>query len=460
MERGETSLDLEAAANAMKPYVDAGLTSFDMADHYGSAEDVAGLFVEETDKHSSVEIATKWVPQPGPVRREDVRRAVERALERLRSSRLDLLQFHAWSYADPSYLDALFYLQELKEEGLIGHLGLTNFDTAHLRVVLASGIDVVCNQISFSLFDRRAQGSMSKLCVENGVKLLAYGTLAGGLLTDRFLGLGEPAEMKTWSEMKYKRFLDLAGNWQGYQELLKVLAEVADRHGVSIANVSSRYILQQPAVGGVIIGARLGESEHIEENLRVFSFELDEEEVSSIETVLDDFVPIPGDCGDEYRKPPFLTASGDLSHHFEEFPLPYEVRDRGDGRIRVLTGTYWEAVCGFCRAVREGRRVWVSGTTASHGDRLIGGADPVAQTHFAIDKIEGALQSLGARLEDIVRTRIYVADIAEWQEIAEVHGERLRHVQPANTLVEATLVGEGSRVEIEAEAVTQAGSTK
>jgi aryl-alcohol dehydrogenase-like predicted oxidoreductase/enamine deaminase RidA (YjgF/YER057c/UK114 family) len=453
MERDGRSLDLEATARAMEPYVAAGLSTFDMADHYGSAEDVVGLFVDQQGARRAVEVATKWVPRPGPIRREDVRAAVERALARLRASTIDLLQFHAWSYADPSYLDGLFYLQELKEEGLIRHLGLTNFDTAHLRVVLASGIDVVSNQVSFSLFDRRAQGAMSALCREHGVKLLAYGTLAGGLLTQRFLGRDEPDEMKTWSEMKYKRFLEVAGSWRSYQQLLRVLKEVAEKHEVSIANVASRYILQQAAVGGVIIGARLGESEHIEENLRLFGFALSEEDRSAIEAATASFDAIPGDCGDEYRKPPFLTASGDLSHHFDEFPPPYEVLEDSKGRSRVMSGTRWEKEFGYCRAIREGSTIRVSGTTASHGDRLMGGVDPAAQAHFAIDKIEGAIQSLGGRLEDVVRTRVYVANLDDWPSVAGVHGERFGNIQPANTLVQARLVGEEYLVEIDVEAV-------
>ena len=239
MERHGRSLDLEATAAAMRAYAEAGLTTFDMADHYGSAEDVAGIYLESLGDAAGVEIATKWVPTPGPIGRKDVRQAVEKALERLRSSTLDLLQFHAWSYADPSYLDGLFYLQELQEEGLIRHLGLTNFDTAHLRVVLASGIQVVSNQVSFSLFDQRARGGMSALCREYGVKILAYGTLAGGLLSDRFLERPEPAEMTTWSERKYKRFLDVAGTWEGYQNLLRVLSEVA-RQSVHPAGAGGR----------------------------------------------------------------------------------------------------------------------------------------------------------------------------------------------------------------------------
>ena len=98
-----------------------------------------------------VKLFTKWVPKPGAITRKDVREAVERSLRRLQSERLELLQFHTWTYADPSWLDCLFYLQELKEEGLINNLGLTNFNTAHLNMVLQSGIKVISNQVCFSL---------------------------------------------------------------------------------------------------------------------------------------------------------------------------------------------------------------------------------------------------------------------------------------------------------------------
>lgn len=452
MERDGRELDLEKAAAAMRPYLEAGLTTFDMADHYGSAEDIAGLLLDGGDAAADIQIATKWVPEPGPVTRQGVRAAIDRALDRLRSDSIDLLQFHAWSYSDPGYLDCLFHLQELKEAGLIRHLGLTNFDTAHLRLVLSSGIEVISNQVCCSLFDRRAQGPMAELCRERGVKLLAFGTLAGGLLTDRFLGREEPAELATWSEMKYKRFLDLAGSWDAYQGLLRVLGGVADRHEVSIANVASRYVLEQPSVAGVIIGARLGESQHIEDNLRLFSFELDKSDREEIESALESLVPIPGDCGDEYRKPPFLTASGDLSHHFEAFPPTYEVTGTTEGRRRVLSGTRWESEFGYCRALREGSRIYVSGTTASHGDRLIGGSDAASQACFIYDKIEGAIRSLGGRLEDVVRTRVFVSDLEHWESVAGVHGDRFRCIQPANTMVQAQLVGEEYLVEVEVEA--------
>jgi enamine deaminase RidA (YjgF/YER057c/UK114 family) len=259
--------------------------------------------------------------------------------------------------------------------------------------------------------------------------------------------------LETWSEMKYRRFIDAAGGWEMLQALLEVVNGVARRYGVSMANVACRYILEQPAVGGIIIGARLGKSEHIQDNLRLFRFSLDERGRTEIREALAKMRPIPGDCGDEYRKPPFLTASGDLSHHVESFPPPYPVRRDRDGPARILSGTPWEELAGYCRAVRRGNRVWISGTTASHRDRLIGGNDPAAQFHFVIDKIEGALQSFGSRLEDVVRTRVFIQKMKDWEAVARAHGERFREIQPANTLVQASLVGEEFLVEVEAEAV-------
>ena len=454
MERDGNMLDPGRTAQAMAPYVEAGFTSFDMADHYGSSEVIAGTFREQHRNQRDVQLFTKWVPKPGPVTRAGVREAAERSRGRMGGAPIDLLQFHAWNYADPSWLDALFHFQDLKRDGCIRHIGVTNLDAAHFNMVLASGLDVVSNQVSFSLLDRRAAGRLSDVCAAHGRQLLAYGTLAGGWLTERWLDRPEPdwERTGTWSQMKYGRFVRAAGGWDALQRVLRAASGVARRHGASIANVASRYVLEQPAVAAIIIGARLGEREHIADNLRLFSFSLTKEDQDELNVALATLDPIPGDCGDEYRKPPFLTASGDLSHHLESFPAPYTSRRGADGRTLCLSGTPWEGMAGYSRAVRKGSRVHVSGTTATHGDRLIGGRDPAAQTHFAIDKIEGALQSLGARLEDVVRTRAFVSRIEDWPAVARAHGERFGHIKPANTLVSAELVGEEYLVELEADA--------
>lgn len=453
MERDGRTLDLERAAAAMEPYVSAGLTTFDMADHYGSAELVAGRYRAQASAER-VQLLTKWVPTPGPVSKADTRAAVERALAHLGVDAIDLLQYHTWNYADPSWLDTLFHLQELKREGLVRHLGLTNVDTAHLRMVVATGIDIVSNQVSLSLLDRRAAHGLGAFCAEHGIHLLAYGTVAGGWLTDRWVRRPEPEweSRMTWSLMKYGRFIRAAGGWEALQRLLEAASAVAARHGVSVANVASRFVLEQPGVSAIIVGARLGERDHIAETRRLFAFALTEEDRAELQAAIDTLQPIPGDCGDEYRKPPYLTASGDLRHHLDALPAPYRVEPRDGGRMICLSGTPWESMAGFARAVRQGRRVNVSGTTATHGSRLIGGRDAAAQTHFVIDKIAGALQSLGASLDDVVRTRVFVKNIADWEQVARAHGERFRTTMPANTLVSAALVGDEYLVEIEAEA--------
>lgn len=455
LERDGILGDFSPQVANIKEYAEQGLTTFDMADHYGSAEDIVGAYREKWQAERPIQAMTKWVPEPGNMDRQRVREAVLTSLKRLKAEQIDLMQFHAWQYADPNWLDALYYLQELKEEGLIKHLGLTNFDTAHLRMALSAGIKVISNQVCFSLIDRRAAGDMTRLCLESGVGLFAFGTLAGGFLTEKWLGEPEPDlnDSLTWSQMKYKRFIDNAGGWEKFQDLLQCLDTLAKKYQVSMANIATKLMLDQPAVAAVIVGARLGHSSHIEDNLKPFSFELDKTDKDAVRTVQDDLLAIPGDCGDEYRKPPFLTASGDLSHHFNEFPAPYPTVTGNDGRTKALSGTIWEDMAGFSRAVRKGKTICISGTTATHGKQVIGQGDPAVQTHYIIDKIEGALLSLGASLEDVIRTRIFVRNLDDWEPVAHAHGQRFAGIQPANTLVQAQLVGDEYLVEIEADAM-------
>lgn len=454
MEKEGNILDPNVTSLAMAPYVEAGLTTFDMADHYGSAEVIAGTFKNKHQLGNKATLLTKWVPKPGKSSFEETRAAIQISLDRLQTKQIDLMQFHAWSYPDPTWLDQLFWLKDLKEEGLIKHIGLTNFDSAHLRIACASGIPIVSNQICHSLIDKRASGEMTEVCQEYGVKILAFGTLAGGFLSEKWLGKTEPLleNEATWSQMKYKRFIDAAGGWAKFQNLLKAISGIAEKHQVSIANVATKFILEQSQVGGVIIGARLGQSDHIEETMKLFSFSLSEKDKATIQEAQAILTPIPGDCGDEYRKPPFLTASGDLSHHLDSFPKPYEVKAGANGSVQVFSGTVWEGMAGYSRATRRGNRISVSGTTATHGHRMIGGNDAGAQAHFVLDKIEAAITSLGGKMEDVIRTRIFVNNINDWEPVARAHGQRFADIQPANTLVEAKLVGEGYLVEIEAEA--------
>jgi len=451
----EEDIDPKAYAEKLIPYIEAGLTTFDMADHYGSSELIVGEY-NINNSTSDLQLFTKWVPKPGKVDKQSVRDAVQLALDRMKKTSIDLMQYHAWYYPDPSWLDALFYLSELKEEGLIKNIGVTNFDAAHLRIACASGIPIVSNQISHSVIDQRASSAlMNDVCNEYEVKLLAYGALMGGFLTDKWLDKQEPnaQELKTWSEMKYKRFIDVSGGWDAYQNLLKVVNKVSQNHNVSIANICSKYILDNPLVAGIIIGARLGQNNHIEDNLNILKTKISKEEINLIRDAQKELNPTPGDCGDEYRKEPYLTASGDLSHHFQEIPKIFDSNILLEGREHISSNTRWEELASYSRAVKYKDRIAVSGTTATHGDLIIGGDDARAQTYFIIDKIEAAINSLGGSLNDVIRTRIFINNLSDWELIAKAHGERFKDIMPANTLVQAGLIGDGYLVEIEAEAV-------
>ncbi len=97
---------------------------------------------------------------------------------------------------------------------------------------------------------------MCSLCEAKGVKILAFGTLAGGFLREKWLDVPEPDDgsLETWSQMKHKRYIDETGGWEPFQNLLRAMKQTSDQHSVSMANVASRFILDQPAVGAVVIG--------------------------------------------------------------------------------------------------------------------------------------------------------------------------------------------------------------
>jgi aryl-alcohol dehydrogenase-like predicted oxidoreductase len=305
-------IDPARAVAAIFAYHDAGFTTWDLADHYGPAEDLIGNFRRQfAARHgaarlSEIQAFTKWVPPPGMMTRRVVEEAIGVSLRRMGTGCLDLLQFHWWDYRDQRYLDALRHLADLQREDKIRHLALTNFDTERLARIAEHGIPIVSNQVQYSLVDRRPAAKMAAFCGEHGITLLTYGTLLGGLLSEKYLGRPEPgrAELATASLQKYKQMIDAWGGWALFQELLAALKSIADKHGVGIANVGTRYVLDRPAVAGVIVGARLGLAEHIADNARTFTLALDADDLAALDPVLAksrDLLRLIGDCGDEYR---------------------------------------------------------------------------------------------------------------------------------------------------------------
>ncbi|KAK6849717.1 hypothetical protein PG995_013550 [Apiospora arundinis] len=272
----------------MKPLIGAGLSCFDMADHYGVAELVIGQFnacvaeFEAEDSMRSMTAFTKWCPPEDGVKSfENAEAAVNRALTRMGQNSIALLQYHIWDYTDDTYLHNLRHLSRLKSLGKIQHIGLTNTDAVHLKQLLDSDFRIATNQVSCSIIDRRLiQGNLASVCADHGVGILAYGTLLGGFLTEKWLGVDEPQDMEAlnWSLRKYLRFIRAAGGWMPFQGVLRCLDSIARKHDVPIAAVATRWVLDIPVVRAVIVGCRLSKDSmtYATKNLLTFSLTLDD----------------------------------------------------------------------------------------------------------------------------------------------------------------------------------------
>jgi len=309
---GHGYIDHEKAVEDMIKYHNSGFTTWDLADIYGPAEDLIGEFrrrllklrgKEELDR---IQALTKWVPRPGKITRSTVIENIQKSLNRMNVSSIDLLQFHWWDYNNPYYMDALKYLTDLRDNGIIKNIGLTNFDTVRVQIIMDADLPIVSNQIQYSIIDRRPEVKMIPFCQKHDISLLAYGSLCGGLMSDRYLEREKPftAELDTLSLRKYYQMIEAWGGWNLFQELLSNLKAAAQKHKVSIANIATRYILDSPAVAGVIIGTRLGIVDHRASNEKVFNLKLDRSDLDAIDAVCkksNNLYEKIGDCGDEYR---------------------------------------------------------------------------------------------------------------------------------------------------------------
>ncbi|MGD9098913.1 MAG: aldo/keto reductase, partial [Anaerolineae bacterium] len=176
------------------------------------------------------------------------------------------------------------------------HIGVTNFDVPRLQEILEAGVPVVSNQVQYSVLDHRPERGMVAFCEQHSISLLCYGTLAGGFLSERYLGAPEPEHpLENRSLVKYKLIIEDFGGWALFQTLLTTLKRIADKHAVSIAMVATRYVIQKEKVGAAIVGVR--HARHLPETLRLFSFALDEDDLATIKRITD---VAKGPVGDVY----------------------------------------------------------------------------------------------------------------------------------------------------------------
>ena len=302
------------AVEDMRRFVEAGITAFDCADHYVGVEDAIGAFRRRYPTLAQqVRVSTKVVPDLAMLqrlRKADLEAIVDTSLRRLGVERLDLAQFHWWDYDVPGCTQAMLWLQELQHAGKIAHLGITNFDTAHVQAMLDAGVRLLTHQVQYSLMDLRpARGrdaqlqgtldasdpTMTALCQAHGIHLLCYGTVAGGFLSERWLGQPSPTPpYPNRSLVKYRLIIEEFGGWDAFQRLLQALQRIAMRHGVDIATVATRWVLDRPQVALALVGAR--DASHLDANLAVSGLRLDADERAQLDTLADAAPGPRGDC--------------------------------------------------------------------------------------------------------------------------------------------------------------------
>lgn len=303
MAGGHGAIDRATAVDDMIAFADTGITTFDCADIYTGVEELIGAFrTAYADRRGAealarIRVHTKYVPDLAllpRLTRDDVAGTIDRSLRRLGMDRLDLVQFHWWDYAIPGAVEAALWLDELRRAGKIAHVGGTNFDTGHLAAIVDAGVPLLSMQVQYSLLDRRPEKAMAATAAERGVSLLCYGTVAGGFLGDRWLGMPEPAEpLENRSLTKYKLIIDDLGGWDLFQNLLAALRRVADRHGSDIATVASAAVLARAGVAAVIVGAR--DRAHLAANLAASDLALKAADLAEIEAALAGAHALEGD---------------------------------------------------------------------------------------------------------------------------------------------------------------------
>ncbi|MDW4499995.1 aldo/keto reductase [Sulfitobacter sp. D35] len=300
---GHGEIDTRTSIEDMIAFADAGITTFDCADIYTGVEELIGAFRGEYERQrgaealTKIKVHTKCVPdltRLATIDKPALEAAIDTSLKRLRTDALDLVQFHWWDYSVDRQVEVALWLAELRAAGKIRNIGGTNFDTTQLLRMLDAGVPLVSMQAQYSLIDDRPGRRMVDVARAHDVQFLCYGTVAGGLFSERWLGAPEPVEpLENRSLVKYKLIVDEFGGWALFQELLAALDRVARRRGSDIASVASRVVLDRPGVAAVIVGAR--NRAHLDRNIAIPDIELDDSDRAEIDAVLARGHPVPGD---------------------------------------------------------------------------------------------------------------------------------------------------------------------
>ena len=286
-------VDPSRAIADMEAFLDAGITTFDCADISTGVEEMIGTFIADIRRRQGAQAAdricvhTKLVPdlaRLSDLRADEIEAIVDRSLKRLRLDQLHLVQFFWWDLGLGEPVRALDTLNRLREKGEIRHLGVTNWDITGIAPFVDAGFDVISAQVQYSILDPRPENGLVAWCAEKDIQLLCYGALAGGFLTEQWLDAPDPGfDFANRSLIKYRLIIDEFGDWALFQDLLRALKAIGDRHGVSLSAVAIRHVLDRPGVAAAIIGARY--AHHLDRTLDVFRFRLDPDDKAAIDAV-------------------------------------------------------------------------------------------------------------------------------------------------------------------------------
>jgi len=313
-----SKVESDEAIEDIITFINKGISTLDFGDIYTGVEEIIGMAIKELTKRygaaarSMAQLHTKYVPNKDNLidfDTSDVQKIVDRSLMRLGVEQVDLVQFHWWDYEARNYLDAMDELFKLKSAGKIAHVGITNFDLSHVKEFVDAGFKPASIQLQYSMMDRRPESGMLDYCIENDIGVMCYGTVAGGFLSEKYLGVDLPKTVETRSNVKYQLIIEDFGGWDLFQELLRVLKRIADLHSTDIATISSAFILGRPGVKGVIVGAR--NTSHLQSNLAIPEIEFSLHDLESIAEVLGKSRVLEGDV---YQLERYSSRHRDIMH--------------------------------------------------------------------------------------------------------------------------------------------------
>ena len=299
---GHGAIDAGAAVEDMRAFVEAGITTLDVADIYTGVERMIGDFRRKYPALGQrIEINDKAVPDYDALETitpAAIEATVDRSLQRLGVERVDMLQFAWWDTKRGDYVAAAKVYDGIRRRGKARFIGGINFRTPEIAAMLDAGVPLVSHQIQYSLIDDRPERSGHvDLCRKHGIALTCYGVVAGGFISERWLGAPEPQPpFANRSLTKYKLVIDDFGGWALFQELLAALRRIAGRHRTGIANVAMRAMLDKPGVAAIIVGAV--NRDHLADHIAVASLMLDDADRAAIAAVT---ARRKGPAGDVYE---------------------------------------------------------------------------------------------------------------------------------------------------------------